>query len=286
MPKLSLADLSTPHNPTWCPGCGDFSIWGSIKNALVELDMDPDNTVIVYGIGCSGNMCNTINTYGFHGLHGRALPVAQGIKLANHKLNVIAVVGDGDQYGEGMNHLIHASRGNHDITCIVHNNEVYGLTTGQVSPTAEKGHQSKSTPAGIIETPVNPLGVVISSGATFVARSAAIKPVHLKDTIVQAIKHKGFSLVDVLQNCPSFNKYNTHEFYQDSVYEYKSKDLTDKVKAFSKIWEWGPRIPIGIFYESSERKTYEDELPQIKTNTLVNRTVKVQNVSSLLASFR
>lgn len=283
--KLKIADLSTPHNPTWCPGCGDYGIWGSIKNALVELNLDPNKTAIVYGIGCSGNMCNTIHTYGFHGVHGRSLPVAEGIKLVNPELTVIAVVGDGDQYGEGLNHLIHACRGNHDITCIVHNNEVYGLTTGQVSPTAEKGHTSKSTPDGIIETPINPIATTITAGATFVARGFSGNPSHLKDLIVEAIRHKGFSHVDVLQNCVTFNKYNTFEYYQERTYVMKDHNVKDKNSAFSKSWEWEDKIPIGIFYKST-RKDYRNELDYLEGKSIVRNKIKPKNINRFLASYR
>ncbi len=283
--KLKITDLTTPHNPTWCPGCGDFGIWASIKNALVELNLDPDDTVIVYGIGCSGNMCNTINTYGFHGLHGRALPVAEGIKLANPNLTVIAVVGDGDQYGEGMNHLIHASRANHDITCIVHNNEVYGLTTGQVSPTAELGHTGKSTPEGTVDNPINPIATTMTAGATFVARSFAGNPGHLKDTIVEAIKHRGFSHIDVLQNCPSFNKYNTYDFYQDKVYVMNNNDTNDKYEAYKRSYEWGVKIPIGVFYKSNQKPFHEQFIGELYKNPMENK-MKVVSVKKYMRAYQ
>lgn len=268
-------ELNTPHHPTWCPGCGDFAIWIALKNALVKLGLDPANVVISYGIGCSGNENNFIQTYAFHSLHGRPLPPAIGIKIANDKLTVIAVSGDGDAYGEGGNHFIHACRGNHDLTYIVHNNEMYSLTTGQASPTSEKGMPSKSTPQGIIELPLNPLALALSSGASFIARGFSGRADHLTDLLVQAIKHRGFSFVDVLQPCVTFNKLNTFRYFYQRVYQLQKEGYqpNDKQKAFKKAIEWGKRIPIGVFYQET-RPTYQEELAQIKEKPLVEHSLK------------
>lgn len=258
------------YNPTWCPGCGDWGIGIAIKQALVQLGLDPSSVAAVFGIGCSGNMNDFLNAYAIHSLHGRALPNAIGIKIANHKLPVIAIVGDGDCFGEGGNHLIHACRGNHDITVIVHDNGVYGLTTGQVAPTAQKGFKSKSTPSGILETPINPLALTITSGATFVAQSFAGDAVHSIAMIRAAISHKGFSIVNILQPCVTFNKINTYQYYLQRVYKlddsYKKDDLKIAVQKSLEMNE--EKFPLGIIYQTS-RPTYTDQLPQLSENVLV-----------------
>lgn len=262
---VELKDLETGEKPTWCPGCGDYGIWLAVKKAIVELDLDPENTLIVYGIGCSGHMCNYVKTYGFEGLHGRPIPVAVAAKMANHKTNVIVVAGDGDTYGEGINHLTSAMRGNHDITVIVHNNKVYGLTTGQASPTSDHHYKSKSTPRGMIEMPVNPMALGIASNASFLAKGFSGDVEFLKETIKEAITHKGFALVDVFQNCISFNHVNTVMWYKDRVYHVAKHDVTSKVAAFRLALK-EDKLPIGVLYKNP-RPTYEDELPQLKKST-------------------
>lgn len=260
------------YNPTWCPGCGDFGIGISIKQAFVQLGYDPSSLAVVFGIGCSGNMNDFLNAYAIHSLHGRSIPNAIGLKLANHKLPVIAIVGDGDCYGEGGNHLLHACRGNHDITVIVHDNGVYGLTTGQVAPTAEKGFKSKSTPAGIIETPINPLSFTITSGATFVAQSFAGDAAHLSSMIKEAINHKGFSLVNVLQPCVTFNKVNTYQYYLKRVYKLGADyNPTDFKGAVAKSLEMNEeKFPLGVIYRG-ERPAYHEQLEVLANETLVKR---------------
>jgi len=276
-------DFITPIKPTWCPGCGNHAIWVSLRSVLAQEKMAPQETVLVYGIGCSGNMADFVKTHGFHALHGRGLPVAAGIGLANHKLKVMAVLGDGDCYGEGMNHLISASRANFNLACLVHNNMVYGLTTGQASPTSIKGYQSKSTPQGVVEEGVNPLTLAISAGATFVARGFAGEADHLKTIIKKAINHQGFALVDVLQPCVTFNKINTFDWYQERVYKLKAP-TKDKLKALEKAMEWGAKIPIGIFYQD-KKPTYQDQLPQIKKTPLVSQPLKKVDLEKLLKEF-
>jgi 2-oxoglutarate ferredoxin oxidoreductase subunit beta len=273
----------TPNKPTWCPGCGNHTIWASLRGALAQLKIAPHEAVLVYGIGCSGNMADFVKTNGFHALHGRGLPVAAGIKLANHKLHVIAVLGDGDCYGEGMNHLISAGRANFDITCLVHNNMVYGLTTGQASPTSGKGYQSKSTPEGVIEEAVNPLALAISSGATFVSRGFAGDAPYLTKILTAAIRHKGFSLIDILQPCVTFNKVNTFAWYQERVYKLRGA-TTDKVKALERSLEWGEKIPIGIFYKE-KRPAYKDQLSQIGRTPLVKQPLGKINWGKLFKEF-
>lgn len=283
----TLQELAEPsHTVTWCPGCGDFAILVALKGALSKLNVPPHETVVVSGIGCSGKLPHFIKTYGFEGLHGRSLPAASAIKLANHSLTVVDVGGDGDGYGIGMGHFVHTCRRNLDITYLVHDNQIYGLTTGQTSPTSEKGFKTKSTPEGVIETPVNPIATAITSGATFVARAFSGNIAHLTSTIQQAIEHKGFALVDILQPCVTFNKLNTYKYFTDRVYTLESEnwDPTDKYAALKKADEWGPRIPIGVFYKAS-RPTYGDELPQLADMPLVKRPINNIDVGGLLKEY-
>lgn len=285
--NCQIKDLASPIFPTWCPGCGDFGIWASLKTAIVESQIDFKDLVIVYGIGCSGNMADFVKCYGFHALHGRGLPNAAGIKLANHKLTVIAVVGDGDCLGEGMGHFIAASRANYDIKVIIHNNGVYGLTTGQVAPTSLHGFKSKSTPAGIIEKGVNACALTILTGGTFAARSFAQDINFTKDIIKSAIQHKGFSVVDILQPCVTFNKNFGYDFYRQRVYKLDSTyNKTDKNSALQKATEFEDtweKLAIGIFYDE-KRASYEEQIPQIKDKTLVEQT-NAFDFASLVAEY-
>jgi 2-oxoglutarate ferredoxin oxidoreductase subunit beta len=267
-------DFDTKVKPTWCSGCGNYGIFSSLKSAFEKIGVPQEKIVVFYGIGCHGNMSNFLNVYGFEGLHGRPIPTAIGAKIANHKLKVIVIAGDGDSYGEGVNHLISAARGNHDITVIVHNNEIYGLTTGQTSPTSEKGTKTKSTPQGSIEVPLNPLALAITSGATFVARGFAGEMDGLTNLIVAGINHNGFSLVDVLQPCLSFEKIHNFEYLKQKIYDLSKTNYykLDKIKAVQKTFEWEQKIPVGIFYEE-ERESYCDQLPQLKSQTLIEKNI-------------
>jgi 2-oxoglutarate ferredoxin oxidoreductase subunit beta len=249
------------YQPTWCPGCGDWGIGIALKQSLVQLNLSPDQVLIVFGIGCSGNMNDFINCYGFHALHGRALANAIGIKIANHNLPVIAVVGDGDCYGEGGNHLIHAARGNHDLTVIVHDNQVYGLTTGQVAPTANKGSKSKSTPFGIIEKPINPLTLALTQGATFVAQAFAGDTLHMIELIKKAILHRGFSLLNILQPCVTFNKVSTYDYYRQRVYKLDSNHNPSDFNQALLVAQQSEkeRYPLGVIYQI-EKPTFTDEI--------------------------
>ena len=280
----SIQDF-TGYPPTWCPGCGNWVIGVALKQALVELGYSPDGVVVVFGIGCSGNMNDFLNAYGFHSLHGRAIPNAIGIKLANHKLPVIAVVGDGDCYGEGGNHLIHAARGNHDITVLVHDNRVYGLTTGQVAPTAQKGFKSKSTPQGIIELPFNPLSLTLLAGATFLGQAFAGDAIFLKELIKQAILHKGFSLLNILQPCVTFNKINTYQYYQSRIYKldnnYLKENFEEALKKANQLYE--ERFPIGVIYQI-KKPTFNEQLSQLSQKTLIERE-RFNNYHDLIKEF-
>lgn len=259
---VTLKDFNTVARPDWCPGCGDFGIQVAVKQALVNLQIEPHNIAMVCGIGCSSKLTHWVNTYGLHGLHGRSLPPAVAVKFANPKLTVIADGGDGDGYGIGMGHLIHTMRRNVDMTYLVHNNMVYGLTKGQATPTSMKGYKSPSTPFGVVEEPVNPMALALATGCTFVARGSAGDAPHLTKIIEEAIKHKGFALVDIFQPCVTFNKINTYAFFMQNCYKLESDPAYDKTN-FSMAMEKAlqtDKLPIGIFYQKF-RPTYEEEDP-------------------------
>ena len=279
--------LETPISCTWCPGCGNFSIWTAFKRAATHEGWDDSNTAIVAGIGCHGHIINFTNITAFEGLHGRAIPVASGIKMANHALNVMVFTGDGDCLAEGGNHFIHAARRNQNITVIMHDNALYGLTTGQTSPRSPKGYRSKSTPEGSIEEPLHPLRLALSAGATFLARCYAGDIPRLTELLIRANNHPGFSVLQVLQPCVTFNGLYTHQFYQNNTYELeKGYDKTDKTAAWKKLQQWGEKeIPVGVFYEVSE-PTYEEQIPQIARKTLIEHSVTTRNIDSLFSHYR
>ncbi len=295
-----LKDLEITYDkPNWCPGCGDFGIWISLKNAIVQLSLNPWEVVLVSGIGCSSKMPYWVKTYGFNSLHGRPMPVAEGIKLANHNLNVIVVSGDGDQYGEGLNHLIHAARRNINITLLTHNNQIYGLTTGQYSPTTDLGEKNKATSVLTNEEPVNPLSISLSAGATFVARSFAGDNKQLTSLICEAVKHKGFSILDIMQPCVTFNHKNTFAWFFERVYKLgEDHDVKNRLTALQKAEEWPLRqmlkdppvgeaksekekIPTGIFYKE-EKQIFEESFPQIAQTPLVKQSLENIDISPLL----
>jgi len=280
---VSVDWLRTKGEPNWCPGCGNFGLWNSMKKAISELKSKPYNTVITSGIGCSGKLPHWMRVYCFNGLHGRALPLAMGIKLANHNLTVIAEGGDGDGCSEGTNHFVHFCRSNINITYIIHNNQIYGLTKGQASPTSDEGFITKTTPFGVAEKAVNPVLLALASGATFAARGFAGDIDYLSKLYKKAIKHKGAALIDVLQPCVTFNHLNTYKWYQKRIYKLK-KPLKARSDAMKKAMEWGDRIPIGIFYQKRE-KTYEERLPQLKKGALLNQEAKT-NINKILKNFK
>lgn len=281
--------FETALNPSWCPGCGDWAIYRALKTAFERLHLKNEQIAMVYGIGCSGNMASYLRVYGFHGLHGRPLPVASGVKMANHKLTVIAAGGDGDGYGEGIAHFIHQMRANQDITYIVFDNQVYGLTKGQVSPRAQKGYVSPTTPGGVIEEPINPIALALANNATFVSRAYAPYIDHTVDLITKALRHKGFSLVNIIQPCQSFNHVNTHDFWRQRIYmlgEQKNHNATDRMQALRLAFEGpDPRFPVGVFYQE-KRATYEDELPQIKKHPLVKTSIAHRSIRSIFRTFQ
>lgn len=283
--SIQITDLQSPISPTWCPGCGNFSILTALKRSVIELNLEAKDVVIVFGIGCSGNMADFIKTNGFHALHGRAIANAMGIKLANHRLKVIVTGGDGDLYGEGFNHLLAAARGNHDISVFVHNNERYSLTTGQTSPASKKGTVGKSTPQGVIEEAINPLALAISANASFVARGFAGQSQELVELMKQAIVHEGFALVDILQPCPSFNKTHDNRWYMEHTQALKADyDLGDREQALKQVLKKEP-IELGLFYHDQQRPAYHQELQQLTDKSLIEQFPDQQNLQLAIEQF-
>jgi 2-oxoglutarate ferredoxin oxidoreductase subunit beta len=273
---LDVKLYNSPEKSTWCPGCGDFGILNSVKQALAMLEIYPHETIIVSGIGCGSKLPHYIRANGFNILHGRALPVAMGLKLANHDLNVIVTTGDGDGYGIGMGHLVHSMRRNMDIVHIVENNQTYGLTKGQYSPTSDRGYVTTTSPDGAIEYAVNPLTLAIAAGATFIARGFASEPKHLAKLIAEGIQHKGYALIDVLQPCVTYNKINTNAWYKEHIQhldEETGYDPTNRLMAFERSQQWPENIPVGVIYRDESRPTYESQVPALEHGALVKQPV-------------
>lgn len=282
MPSLNNYKGQTP---AWCPGCGNFSILKTFKDALVELGIEPHQFTIVSGIGQAGKFPHYLKCNTFNGLHGRTLPVATGIRLANHEMLVIAVAGDGDCYGEGGNHLIHAIRRNINVKLFVHDNQIYGLTKGQASPTSMEGMVTKNQPFGVLSEQLNPLALAVALDCSFVARGFAGDTEHLKGLIKEAINHKGFTLVDILQPCVTFNKINTYDWYRQRVYHIEPEhNSEDRIEAFKKAIEWGDRIPIGVVYKNN-RSIFEEKMPVIKDNPLVRQQFDLVKIETTLKEF-
>ncbi|MDK1027707.1 MAG: 2-oxoacid:ferredoxin oxidoreductase subunit beta [Anaerolineae bacterium] len=276
--QLTVKVYDGAVDPDWCPGCGDFGVLNALKKALLELELLPHEIMVVSGIGCSSNLPGYIHSYGVHSLHGRSIPVATGLKLANTDLNVIVTGGDGDGYGIGMGHFIHAMRRNLDLTYIVMNNQIYGLTTGQASPTTMKDVRTKTTPRGNVELPINPLALAIVSGATYVARAFSGNTKQLSSLFADAIAHKGFSLLDVFSPCVTYNKINTYAWFKERVYDLAEEDgydPSDPDAALKKSFEWGDRIPLGLIYQS-EQPTYEDSDPILQRGPLVKQPLGIK----------
>ncbi len=275
------------QRPAWCPGCGNFAILSTLKKALVEMGLEPHQLALVSGIGQGAKLPHYLPCNLFNGLHGRSLPVATGLKLANHELVVVAVAGDGDCYGEGGNHLLHAMRRNVNITLFVHNNQVYALTKGQASPTTMSGLVTKTQPFGNPSEPLNPLAMAIALDCGFVARAfaGASGLPFLQEIMKEAINHPGFAMVDILQNCVSFNKINTFHWYKDRVYRLEEGyDPTDRVEAFRRSLEWGERIPTGIFYRNV-RPTMEHHLPPLRETPLSHQALFPPAVRQVVSHF-
>ncbi len=282
LPLLGKTDVK----PTWCPGCGDFGVVAAVEMAVKRLKIPSHNIVIVSGIGCSSNLPHFLSSYGFHGIHGRVLPVAEGIRWANHGLTVIGTGGDGDGFGIGAGHFVHAMRRNVDLTYVTMDNQIYGLTTGQASPTSTMGQKTKSTPLGVIENPIDPVALALASGATYVARGFSGDVKHLADLIANGVQHHGFAFVDVFSPCVTYNKINTFDFFRQRVYKLESAghDPTNIGVAFQRALEWGDKIPIGLFYRT-EKPTYEDLEEVLAAGPLAQQSAGLRGKESLLDEF-
>ncbi len=277
-----IADLQTPSSPNWCPGCGNFAILNAIKSALSELNAEglpPENIVLVSGIGCHAKIVDYLNVNSFYSIHGRVVPAAEGIKLANPDVKVIGIAGDGDAYGEGIEQLVFAAKRNIDITMIIHDNRVYGLTTGQYTPTSPLSFRGRSTPQGTAELPINPLEIMLASGATYLARGTSHGIELLKKIFKEAILHKGFSLVDVLQVCVTY--FNMYEYYDKRVYELNDHNPEDYDQALNKIREWDynrdASIALGTFYKK-EIPTFEDRFFLKKKQGMIDKDLKIKEL--------
>ena len=285
---VTLEDFHSDDPIAWCPGCGNFSILKALKQALVDIQQPPHELVIVSGIGQAPKTPHYLRCNCFNGRHGRTLPVATGIKLANQKLTVLALGGDGDGFAEGGNHFLHAMRRNVNITYLVHDNQVYGLTKGQASPTSDYGFVTKTTPQGSTSPACNPLMLAVASDCSFVARGFAGEIDHLADLIKKGIQHMGFALIDILQPCVSFNRVNTFKWYSDRIYKIDTDsayDAADRLNAFQKVQEWDDNIPIGIFYRN-QRPTLESQIPALADQPLVDQQTDPNAFSELLEIFR
>jgi 2-oxoglutarate/2-oxoacid ferredoxin oxidoreductase subunit beta len=263
---LTAKDFATATPSWWCPGCGDYGVLSALKSALAELGKQPHEVAFVSGIGCSGKISGYLHSYAFHGVHGRALPVATAVKLANRDLTVIAAGGDGDGYAIGAGHFVHAVRRNPDVTYIVMDNQTYGLTKGQASPTSATGYVASVSPDGNPDSPLNGLALALAAGATFIARGFSAQPKPLVQLIKQAIEHRGFSIVEVMSPCVTYNKINTYAWFKENVENLAERDgyaPADRLAAFDALTRAGD-IPLGVIYRE-ERPTFEDRtgLPEL-----------------------
>jgi len=275
--QLTARDFKGKVDPDWCPGCGDFGVLNSIQRACAELGLRPHEILAVSGIGCSSNLPGYFNSYGMHTLHGRSLAFATGAKMANHNLNVIATGGDGDGYGIGGNHFTHTARRNVDLTYVVMNNQIYGLTTGQVSPTSRDGMKTKSTPFGSVEMPINPITTAIMNGATYVARGYSGDVRHLTELIKGGIQHKGFALIDIFSPCVTFNNDNGHPFFKERVrtLEDEGHDTADWKTACEKAMLWGDTIYTGLFFKVGSQESLDQREPVLERGPMALRELGI-----------
>ncbi len=282
---MSTSIFST-YETAWCPGCGNFAILDCLKTALTELGKSPQEVLIVAGIGQAAKTPQYISANAFCGLHGRALPAAVAAKIANEKLTVVVNTGDGDSYGEGGNHFIHNIRRNVDITHFVHDNQIYGLTKGQASPTTGEGHITPVQTNGSANTPFNPVLIAIAAGAGFAARAFSGRKEQLIEVMKQAITYKGYALVDILQPCISFNKVNTFAWYNERVYELdKTHNPADKLAAMQKAMEFGDHIPIGIIYQEPKRTFHQKNSVLMDGVPLLEKTMEPGLIDKLIKEF-
>ena len=277
-----------PHTTdvAWCPGCGNHMLHKAVKMALQELRIEPTNLVMVSGIGQAAKTPQYLNTNMFNGLHGRSLPAALGIKLSNRKLVVVVESGDGDMYGEGGNHFLHAIRRNADVTVIVHNNMVYGLTKGQASPTSQRDMKTPIQINGVKLEPFNPLAVALAMNAPFIARGFAGDIEQTKLMIMEAIAFRGFSVVDVFQPCVVFNKLNTYQWFKKNIrYLPKSHDTTDRNTAF-RLATGSGKLPLGVFYRQEGRELYEDQMDIDTTPLFQQQPLDEKTFQKMIETYR
>ena len=269
----------------WCPGCGNFPLRTALADALADMDLKPEEVTMYTGIGQAAKMPHYIKVNGFNGLHGRSLPPAVGMRVANPEMTVIVESGDGCSYGEGGNHILHNIRRNPDIIHLVHDNQIYGLTKGQASPTSVEELRTPVQTHGVNAEPLNPVQFAVGMKASFVARSSVGDREHLKAMIKEAKKHKGYALIDVFQPCVSFNKINTYQWYNKRVYKLEDHDPTDHAAAMEVAKEFGDKIPIGVIYKE-EKSTFRDRIPYLEDKGLVDRDVEVDDLKYLIDEFK
>jgi 2-oxoglutarate/2-oxoacid ferredoxin oxidoreductase subunit beta len=285
----TFKDFRNKVKPNWCPGCGDFSVLAAMQRAFANVGLEPHDVAIVSGIGCSGRISGYVNAYGFHGVHGRALPIAQGLKLANRDLTVIAAGGDGDGFAIGMAHTIHAIRRNVDVTYIVMDNQVYGLTKGQTSPRSEVGFKTKSTPYGSIESAIHPMEMALTVGAGFVAQSVSSDLKQLTRVIEEGIKHKGFSLINVYSPCVTYNKINTYDWFKENLVnldQVENYDPSDRQLAMQTLME-NHGLVTGVIYQNKEQQSYESKIKGFKEEPLAKQDIMIsrEQFDKLVAEF-
>ncbi|MGE5704591.1 MAG: 2-oxoacid:ferredoxin oxidoreductase subunit beta [Clostridia bacterium] len=285
----TLKEFRNNVKPNWCPGCGDFSVQAAIQRAAANVGLEPEQLAIVSGIGCSGRISGYVNCYGFHGVHGRALPIAQGLKMANRELTVIASGGDGDGFAIGMGHTVHAIRRNMNVTYIVMDNAIYGLTKGQTSPRSAAGFVTKSTPQGSIEQAISPVELALSAGATFVAQSFSSDLKGLTELIEKGIQHEGFSLINVFSPCVTYNKINTYDWFKENIVPVESiegYDPHDRIKAMSLSMQHHG-LMTGLIYQNTEQKSYEQLVAGFKEQGLAHQDLSLSEAdfAKLVAEF-
>jgi 2-oxoglutarate ferredoxin oxidoreductase subunit beta len=285
----TFKDFRNNVKPNWCPGCGDFSVQAAIQRAAANVGLDPENLAVISGIGCSGRISGYINSYGVHGIHGRSLPIAQGVKMANRDLTVIASGGDGDGFAIGMGHTVHAIRRNIDITYIVMDNQIYGLTKGQTSPRSAMGFKTKSTPNGSVEQAVAPMELALSAGATFVAQSFSTDLKDLTALIEAGMNHKGFSLINVFSPCVTYNKVNTYDWFKENLIKLSSiegYDPSNREAAMQTLME-NNGLVTGLIYQNTERPSYQELLTGYSQESLVHADLDLdtEHFNKLVSEF-
>ncbi len=276
---VTFKDFRNNVKPNWCPGCGDFSVQAAIQRAAANVGIEPTDLAVISGIGCSGRVSGYIHSYGFHGIHGRALPIAQGLKMANRDLHVIASGGDGDGFAIGMGHTIHAIRRNIDITYIVMDNQIYGLTKGQTSPRSAEGFKTKSTPGGAIEPSLAPLEMALTAGASFVAQGFSSDLKELTSIIEAGINHKGFSFINVFSPCVTYNKVNTYDWFKERITKLatvEGYDSTNRGQAMSTLMEHESLVT-GIIYQNKEQQSYQDLVKGYAQTPLSTKQLMMSN---------